>query len=75
MVYDECSADLQNLAASNSLRLVLLALDEMGKDSYVLQGECCLVFCGLELDIQSVCVCCVREREREIYGFDERTPL
>ena len=38
MVYDECAADVHNLSSSNALKLVLIALDEMGKESYVLEG-------------------------------------
>ena len=45
MVYDECSADCNNLTSSNSLRLVLLALEDMGKKSFVLQGRVTIQSC------------------------------
>lgn len=58
VVYDECAADVHSLSSSNALRLVLFALDEMGKESFVLEGTyslslafksfccfCCYVFC------------------------------
>lgn len=47
VVYDECSSDLQNLTSSNTLRLVLIALEDMGKVSYVLQGVCVCVFASV----------------------------
>ena len=40
VVYDECTADLQSLSSSQSVSLVMAALEKMGKCPFLLQGLC-----------------------------------
>ena len=38
-MYDENGVDIHSLSSSNALRLILFALDEMGKESFILEGK------------------------------------